>query len=209
MKLSHLLTSALCFGLAACQSTPVHYDNPLDNPRSVPPPGSVIELKQALTFQPNSSRNRVQHGQALGNGRFDRYSPWCEFYLYDSRESLKTARTLAPDRFEVVQSGQGIEYVQARSLDVAAVSFGMGVGFGSPYYANPFHDDVGPVRMKTTMRVRSDKQPQLHEISCSIMDDAWLQNYVSVNQIIKTLGEVATLHLPASMQTAPPTTTGD
>lgn len=205
MKLPHLLLGTLCIGLAACQSIPTSYDDPLDNPRSVPPPGTIIELNQALTFNPNSSRSRVQNGRAIGTARYDRFTPWCEFYLYDSRESLKTTRTLEPDRFEVVKSSQGIEYVNAQTVDVAAVGFGIGVGVGvgAPLYSNPFYDDdVGPVTMKTTMRVRSDRQPQLHEISCSRMDDAWLRNYVSVNQIIKTLGDVATLKLPVASQPA-------
>lgn len=196
MKLSQLIPGVLLVALAGCQSSLYNFDDPLDNPRSVPPPGSVFVLNEALTFPPNHSRNNIQNGKILGPGRVNRYVPSCQFYLYDSKESLKTTRTIEPDRFEVTRASQSIEYyVKSQSVEVAAA----GVGFNTAYFRT-IDDDMGPVPMKTTMRVHSDKQPQVHEISCTRADDAWLRNYVSVNEIIATLGDVATLVLPEAVK---------
>lgn len=198
MKPLHLTFCIALTSLAGCESVSLTYDDPMDNPYSVPPPGSVIVLNEPLTFPPNHSRNNIQNGKILGPGRVNLYAPSCQFYLYDSRESLKTTRTIEPDRFEVTRSSQGVEYVQAKPVEVAAAD--MSVGFNTAYMRLRYDDDRGPVKMKTTMRVSSEKQPQVHEINCSMYDDLWMRSYVSVNQIIETLGDVATLELPGTAQ---------
>ena len=203
MKKSLSLTAALSLTVTACQPGPYQFTDPLDNPRGMLAPGSVIELNQPLTFYPNSSRARVQNGKALGQSRYNMYTPSCEFYLYDTKESLATTRILEPDRFEVVSTYQGVDYVSAKPVEVAGR---VGVGVGVPRVGGAYYDDIGPVPFKTSMRVRSDRQPQLHEINCTAMDDLWTRNYVSINQIIQTLGEVATVHMAKPVS---PATTDD
>ncbi len=187
----------LILPLAGCQSNPLSYATPYDNPYNLLPPGTVIELHQTLTFSPNNSRSNIQNGKAIGQGRYDRFHPMCQFYLYESKAALKSARSIEPDRFTVIKSSQNIDYALAEPIEVAFVS----VGFGGPiYFGGPFDDDAGLRTMKTTMRLHSEKQPQVHELRCVVDNDPYLRKFVTINQMIKTLGEVATLHLPEVVQ---------
>jgi hypothetical protein len=43
------------------------------------------------------------------------------------------------------------------------------------------------------MKLQSEKQPQLVELKCAVYADPVLSNFVSVNEIQKTLGDIATL----------------
>ena len=187
----------LILPLTGCQSSSISYETPSDNPFNLLPPGTVIELNQTLTFSPGNSRSNIQNGKAIGQGRYDRFQPMCQFYLYESKEAMKVSRSIEPDSFTVIKSSQNIDYVLAEPIEVAFVS----IGFGGPRYRHdPFDDDIGTRTMKTTMRLRSEKQPQVHELRCNRDDDPYLRNFVTINEMIKTLGEVATLHLPVAAQ---------
>jgi len=185
MKPTHAIAAIILLFLSACQIAPLTYDNP----RSVPPPGSVIELNQALEFSPGSSRSNIQGGEALGSsGKYNRFQPWCQFYLYESREAMKKPRTIEPDTFTVIGARQEIDYTLSRPVDVASLGIG---GFGEGA-------DVRP--LTTIIRLKSDKQPQVHELRCSKTDDPQQLNFLSVDMIRTTLGDIATLHLPALAQ---------
>jgi len=200
MKLLHWIP-LLILPLSGCQTAPLHYATPYDNPYNLPPAGTVIELHQPLSFSPGNSRSNIQNGATIGHGRYDRFNPMCQFYLYESKDQLKVARTIEADTFTIIQSSQHMDYTHVKPLltepvQVAAV----GIGIGGPIFVTPFDDDIGLVTMQTTMRLRSDKQPQVHELRCMIDDDPYLRRFVTINQMIKTLGEVATLHVPVITQ---------
>ena len=193
MKAKHLMLCLTLALFAGCQSTPNSYTTPYDNPHYAPPPGTVIELHQALKFSPNNSRSNIQNGVALGSKSYDRFQPMCQFYLYESKEVMSKPRSIEPDRFTVIKSGQSLDYTLFEPIKVAYGS----IGFGGPqYFGNMFDDEMGARTMITTMKLRSEKQPQVHELRCLMDDDPYLQNFVTINQMIKTLGVVATLHLP-------------
>lgn len=194
MKTQNLLFCLIFSLLAGCQSIPASYETPYDNPHVLPPPGTVIELHQSLAFVPNNSRSNIQNGKAIGASRYDRFQPRCQFYLYESQDVMKKARTIEPDRFTVTKSFQKVIFASAKSLEVAYVSVGV------PIYGGPFDDSVGSRTMRTTMRLHSDKQPQVYELRCMKDDDPYLQSWVTINQMIKTLGEVATLKIPELTQ---------
>ena len=167
--------------LAGCQTTPLDYDKA----HSVPPPGTIVELNQNLEFSRGVSRSYIQYGEALGShGKYNSYKPWCQFYLYESQAMMKERRTIKADRFSVVKSYQNISYVLSNPVKLAFI----GAGFG----------DGGEVRpLVTTMILHSEAQPQVRELRCSKTDNPFYSNFVSVNQIIEVLGNVATLHLPS------------
>lgn len=198
MQTQHLIFCLTLSLFAGCQSVPINYATPYDNPRNVLPSGTVIELNQALIFSPNNSRSNIQNGVAIGKSRYDRFRPMCQFYLYESKDAMKKIRTIEPDHFTVVKSGQSMDYTLAEPLEVAFVS--IGVGGGPLYFGGPFDDDAGTRTMKTTMKLHSDKQPQVHELRCVMDDDPYLRNFVTINQMIETLGDVVTLHLPVVAQ---------
>ena len=194
MKL-HILTCCLLFSvLAGCQSTANYYETPYDNPRVYPPPGTLLELHTDLPFAVNNSRSTIQYGKKIGQGRFSRFDPWCQFYLYESQEEMKQVRTIEPDTFTVTKSFQSIDWVLLKPLQVAYGSISVG---GGPMLFGRY-DEMGSRTMRTTLRLQSDKQPQVYELRCGKDDDAYLQNYVTINEMIKTLGDIATLKLPAA-----------
>jgi hypothetical protein len=195
MKLVHWLP-LLLLPLVGCQSNLANtgnYATPYDNPYNLPPPGAVIELHQTLSFSPGNSRSNIQNGKAIGQGRYDRFKPMCQFYLYESKEALKLSRTIEADSFTITKSFQRIDYTLAKPIEVAFVSVG-----GPRLF--PYDDDPGLRTLKTTMRLRSEKQPQVHELRCMVDEDPYSRRYVTINQMIKTLGDVATLHLPVVAQ---------
>ena len=197
MKL-HILTCCLLFSvLAGCQSTANYYETPYDNPRVYPPPGTLLELHTDLPFAVNNSRSTIQYGKKIGQGRFSRFDPWCQFYLYESQEEMKQVRTIEPDTFTVTKSFQSIDWTLLKPVQIAYGS----VVIGSPLLHDRY-DDMGLRTMRTTLRLHSDRQPQVYELRCGRDDDAYRQQYVTINQMIKALGDVATLTLPDSMQQA-------
>ena len=194
MKIHHLTSSLILATITGCQSTSVFYESPYDNPHVLPPPGTVVELHSSLQFAANNSRSTIQNGQKIGTGRFSRFDPWCQFYLYEPKEAMASPRSIEPDRFTVTKSFQNVDFALSEPLQVARV----GVGIGVPFYGR--NDDVGSRTMKTTMRLRSEKQPHVHELRCGQDDDPYLQNYVTINEMIKTLGDIATLKFPENTQ---------
>ncbi len=188
MKTLRSLSLGLLLPLAGCQIDNYTYETPYDEPWRVPAKGTVIELKQPLTFSPGSSRIYIQDGVISSRRGVDDYRPWCQFYLYESKEDMKHARTIQPDQFTVVRASQNVKYVQFKPVDVAAV------GIGSPYMFA--QGEVGAQTLATTMKLTSSKQPQVQELICATSDDARRQNFVSVNKIQATLGDIAELHLP-------------
>ena len=103
---------------------------------------------------------------------------------------MKHPRTIEPDRFTVVGAAQNVEFVQLEPITVAAV----GIGAGSSYMFT--RDEVGAQTLATTMKLSSSKQPQVRKLICATTDDVRRDNFVSVNKIQATLGDIATLHLP-------------
>jgi len=194
MKLLHWIP-LLILPLAGCQSAPVSYATPYDNPYNLLPPGTVIKLNQALSFSPGNSRSRIQSGVAIGQSRYDRFNAMCEFYLYESKDAMKVARSIQPDTFTIIKAAQNTDFTRAQNVDVAYVGIG-----GPLYFGGPFDDDAGTRTMKTTMWLRSDNQPQVHELRCMRDDDPWLRRFVTINEMVKTLGDVVSINLPVVTQ---------
>lgn len=186
MKFTRLLGCSLLLALAGCQSANYVYETPNDRPWSIPPKGTVVELLQPLVFSPGSSRAYIQDGEAKTIGGFDRFKPWCQFYLYEPQEAMKVSRTIQPDQFTIVRSGQGISFALTNPVNVVSNS--------TSYLMAS--DNAGPQILTTTMRLNSEKQPQVQDLKCSTTNGARRDNYVSVNQIRKTLGRYASLQLP-------------
>lgn len=186
MKFLRLLGWSLLLPIAGCQYSNYVYETPNDRPWSIPPKGTVLELRQPLVFSPGSSRAYIQDGEAKPINGFDHFRPWCQFYLYEPQEAMKVTRTIEPDQFTVVRSGQGVSFALANPVNVA--------GNGTSYLMAS--DEAGAQKLTTTIKLNSEKQPQLQDLKCSTTNDARRDNFVSVNQILATLGGYARLHFP-------------
>lgn len=190
MKPVHLLLFLTLSILSGCET--LSYDDPNDNPKSVPPVGSTVVLNQALHFGIGSSRSYIQYGVAQGRGKVNIREPYCMFYLYEPASALQMERSIQADRFTVTRSGQGAEFASINPV-VQVATF---VPFGD------VADGGGPSAqtLTTKLRLQSDAQPQVHELICAIFGEPFYYGFVSVNQIIETLGGVATLQFPATTQ---------
>lgn len=107
------------------------------------------------------------------------------FFLHEPRKATKQRRIIEPEQFAVIRSFQRMDaglYVLAKPIQVASNSF-MFSGNGNS----------GPKSMMTIMKLQSEKQPQLVELKCAVYADPVLSNFVSLNEIQKTLGDIATL----------------
>lgn len=115
--------------------------------------------------------------------------PWCQFYLFESREAMKKPRTIAADQFIVTQSSQRAEFALSAvsRFDVAA----SGASFTLARTRNG--GDAGFKSMATTLKLHSDKQPQLVELKCTVYANPFHYNFVSVNKIQEILAPIASL----------------
>lgn len=186
MKLHYLLLLLIAPLLAGCQTSAFTYENPNDDPHRVPPKGSVVILNQPLHFRVGSSRSFVQYGVAQAGGVNSR-NPYCMFYLYEPSEALKQERTIQPDQFTVIKSFQATSFASVKPIVQAAVIL-------------PSADGPSAQTLTTTLRLKSELQPQVHDLKCSVFGEANLYEFVSINEIIQTLGDVATLQLPTATQ---------
>ena len=112
--------------------------------------------------------------------------PYCLFYLYEPAAALKHERTVQPDRFTVTRATQGAEHASVKPIVQARAVLPM----------SDIADGASAQTLTTTVRLNSEKQPRVRELRCSIFGEANLYDYVSLNQIIQTLGDVVTLEIP-------------
>lgn len=180
--------SALIIPLVSgCQS--LNYEVDFDAPHSKPAAGAIVQLNQTLTFQRGSSRSYIQHGLAQNFNGIDEREPWCQFYRYEPAAALKTMRTIGPDSFTITGSSQRMELVEiqpARPVVLLASTI---------FLPSMKDNDPNAVTLATIMQIKSAKQPEVVELKCAVFDDPYRYNYVSVNKIRQTLGQVVTLKL--------------
>ena len=167
--------------LTACQSIPRGYDSP----QSLPPVGSIIELNQPLTVPSNSTRVYIQDGSTRNFDNVDIHYPSCHFFLHQHPRDLDRPRTIQADRFTIIESYTWEEVFLASNKVSASMTVSMADGDGTATQWN----------LSTIMKLQSEKQPQVVRLKCSIFDYPDHFNYLSVEQIIKALGNIATLHL--------------
>ena len=184
MKPLKLFTQILAiFALMSCQT--MKSSDPYDSPQSTIPTGSMIELLQTLDFVPGFSRAFIQSGQPRTYAEVDQRLPYCQFYRYEPPSALQTLRILQPDLFKVITSSQTME------LGTTGVSIFASIGSNSR--RNRDKDDY---LLSSVLKLSSDLQPEIVELKCAVLDESDHWNFLSVNQIKATLGELVTITLP-------------
>ena len=175
LKLRSIILCIAAVGIIGCaaKGTP-NYSSPYTKPRA----GTVVQLKQELSVR-NGVRIYLQDGYQLSWIELEKQEPYCQFYVHRSREELRQPLTIEPDTFVV-------EYVFRRKDSVAVE--GMQV-------ASEGEDVGGPWRaqrtMSTYMELSSEKQPKVTTLICAQWQDPYERNHVSVDEIIRSLGEIA------------------
>ncbi len=187
MKRIKFLPGLILLLLSGCQT--MSYEDFYDDPTSVPPVGTIVRLNQPLTFQRGSSRSYIQDGEAKPFKSVHSLEPSCMFYLFEPYEAMGSVRTIEPDNFIVTHSAQWIDIAGMQPSVYAFSSIAIG---------NMFYDGVSAQNLSTTMKLQSDRQPQVVELKCTVFDDPFYSNFVSVNQIVETLGDVVTLDFGGS-----------
>ncbi|MCK5662138.1 MAG: hypothetical protein KAI17_01560 [Thiotrichaceae bacterium] len=178
-----LISLAISILITGCQSLSEPVD--FSHPKSKPPVGTVVQLNETLIFEQGTSRTYIQNGKAKSFKEVDDRAPWCQFSRYEPRAALKTERSAVPDRFTITSSSQRMEMVSAKPFPILAANVII------PSMLD--NDGQNAQTLATIMKIKSDQQPEIAEFKCAVFNDPYMENFVSVNQIIDTLGNVVTL----------------
>lgn len=143
--------------------------------------GSSITLNQPLKFQVGYSRSFIQFGKPIRPADLrDRY-PYCQFYRYEHPDELLYERSLQPDTFRVTKSYRAMDYLQSGStLKLFASDLSSG---------GPPDDNV----LANIIKIKSTKQPEIVELKCATLTEPSLSHFLTVTEIQKILGDVATI----------------
>lgn len=169
------------FALISCQT--MKSSDPYDSPQSTISTGSMIELLQPLDFLPGYSRTFIQSGQPQTYSEVDQRLPYCQFYRYEPPSAVQTLRSIQPDLFKVTASSQTME------IGTTGVSIFASIGYSG-------RRDRDDYLLSSVMKLSSDLQPEIVELKCAVLDESDHWNFLSVNQIKATLGELVTITLP-------------
>ena len=173
LLLSFSLGTALA--LSAC-STPVVKD-PNSYLYSVPV-GSMLSLNKAISIPANLARRYFQAGKAVRKSDINIYYPHCSLLV---NTLLEVERTIQPTLFEIYRV-QDEEELAQRYVQYASAFFTWDdgptiVGNASYYY------------------LRSADAPDVRSLECIQWNDPVDVEYLSINEVKKSLGDYFTLEL--------------
>jgi len=168
--------------LAGCSSGPY----PVSSPYYTIPTGSKLVLQHKLTIPPNAARIYIQYGKVVSAKQKDDYHAHCWF---ESWRVLDTSQVIEPDTFTITRSIQTDDVVQRSEtrryamLETAFKSSGAEGG--------------GPMALvySTEMHIHSDKQPDIRRFVCSHWEDPLDARHLTVADMQKALGNIATIKL--------------
>lgn len=167
-----LLIVGACALLCACQA------NGGAQARHIPP-GTSLELHQALSVPPERGSLVFQDGQQ--QSAVDQYRPHCRFVV----ELASITQTIDPDRFEVERVKRFALGTLAALPDTSLALFGDGGGPSDTPYI-------------TELWLASTRQPAVVRLTCQQWQDpSWPESeHLTVAEIQAALGAVFTLRLP-------------
>lgn len=188
LSINFVLLSCLFF-VGACSMAPVSVE---DSYRFRPPAGTVVELGTRLEVPSGRSQAYIQGGKYRSTkSEVDSYLPWCEFRVVRSQQAMQSAFVINAARFVVSSSHRSIDYSAIeRSMQPLLMA-------GRERILWPAHPDASMENMATVMRLESPQQPQVQAVVCMIFSDALSVNHLTLREIRATLGEIATIALPA------------
>lgn len=162
--------------LSACQMAATRDEA---SPFYLPPAGSRLVLKQALTIPPENVGVFIQGGRAVGNREVDQYLPHCRLEVRERRE---TAQTVNPDEFRVQRVRRDVQVVS--NTETTRL---VRVAHGPSFFI-----------YRTLLALESARQPQVRTLVCQYWGDPALEDHLSIRDMRQALGDVMTLELPAA-----------
>jgi len=170
---SLILSSALV--LTACSSPPVK-DH--DSFFYSVPVGSKLRLNKEITIPANLARRYFQNGKAMKNKDINIYYPHCSLLM---NTLVDYERTIKPTVFESYKVMDDEDYAQGRIYFVANFLTSADgptiIAYASYYY------------------LRSSKDSDVRSLECVQWNDPFDIEYLSVNEVKKSLGKYFTLQI--------------
>lgn len=170
----------ITLALTGCATAPY----PVSSPYYHIPAGSRLVLKQMLTIPPHSARIYIQYGKVITPRKRDQYYAHCWFL---SRKVLDEAQFIAPDTFIITGTKKFEDYVQPQTE----------IRLASLADLASRRSDNGPtaIEYSTVLSIYSDSQPDIFQFICNHWEDPYDAEHLTVAEIEKTLGEIATIEL--------------
>ncbi len=167
--------------LAACATTP--YPLPLDT-------GHRVSLHSAYGPLPNYTRIYFQNGVRIDKREIDKWTTWCELYVFDSMRGASYRTTIEPGAFSI--SRVQIRYHSADGpLYFPTLGFSFGLGQDS--------DDFRPPDFylyTVVLQLASPEQPDLRSLTCQRKWGARGNHFPTLTDMRRALGDAITLSAP-------------
>ncbi len=173
------------FLLSACAS--LNMESEQARLKRLVSPGTIIELHEPLTVPMDYSRTFIQDGKSVISRELEVRSPYCQFYRFETQQELQTVRVIQPDRFSVIGTSTRMHLA---SVDPNMLSMGRSMSVVRPRYENFLSEST----LQTIIKIKSEKQPAVVELTCMIFSFPHQKNYVTFDEIIETLGDLVTIH---------------
>ena len=176
----YLLTAFLLYGCLSTQAR-VSWDNTYGIPVN-----STISLLQPLTISAQDTQVFIQYGKAVYSSGYtygyDQYYPFCFFEVQDIAQA---EQTILVDNFIVTEVFQDeTQFVQATPTRMASL-----ITVSANY-------TVPMIVQTMTMRLHSDKQPQVKKLVCGGgFDHPPFAKLPTIKEIEVALGDIAQLKI--------------
>lgn len=192
--ISPVIPLIMSIGLLGCNTIP-DYSSPYTTPRV----GSTIQLNQELSAR-NGVRIYLQDGYVLTWQELEKQEPYCQFYVARSSADLRSRLTIEPDTFVVnrVFRRKDVSGLQSAPLDLTgenwvATANAQLAAFGEGDFEN--NRGSSQRTMSTYLELSSATQPNVKRMICSQWADPAMRYHVSVEEIIRSLGDIAQFNL--------------
>ena len=176
--ITYLLTPFLLYGCLSTQAR-VSWDNTYGIPAN-----STISLLQPLTIPAQDTQVFIQYGKAVYSSGYtygyDQYYPFCFFEVQDIAQA---EQTIVADNFTITEvTREETEFVQTTPTRMANL-----ITVGADY-------TIPIIVQTTTMKLHSDKQPQIKKLVCGGgFDHPPFAKLPTIKEIEEALGDIAQL----------------
>ena len=168
-----IVISFVSIFLSAC-SQPALKDHD-SNLYSVPV-GSTLRLNKAITIPANQARRYFQYGRPIKEKDIDLYYPHCSLVMNTLAMDERTIQPAMFEIYQVIDDNQEVRrYIEYASNYLASDSGPVIVGFTSFYY------------------LRSTENPDIISLECLQWNDPYNNDYLTINEVKKVLGDYFTL----------------
>jgi len=143
------------------------------------PVGSTLTLNQPVTIASNLGRTYFQSGKVVPEHDLNIYYPHCSLTV---NTIFEYERTISPTQFNIYKVMDNEEYAQGYIL---YASSSMTVSSDGPIITG----------LASYYYLKSAIEPDVRTLECIQWDSPYENNYLSINEVRKTLGNIFTLNL--------------